>query len=97
MKKRGIGRIGVKQIEHLDTHERDGKLYFSYKETRVGRLLSSIISNKIENIGKFTTKEREINLNADRKRMWMGQLDGINKKSNKSIPLSFNHFTLEQI
>ena len=41
--------------------------------------------------------EKQINLNADRKRMWMGELDGINNKSNKSIPLSFNYFTKEQI
>ena len=96
-KKRGFGKIGVKQIEHLDTHERDGKLYFSYKEMRVGRLRKSIISNKIDDIGKFAIKEKQINLNADRKRMWMGQLEGINDKSNGSIPLSFNHFRLDQI
>ena len=96
-KKRGFGKIGVKQIEHLDTHERDGKLYFSYKEMRVGRLRKSIISNKIDDIGKFAFKEKQINLNADRKRMWIGELDGINEKSNGSVPLSFNHFTKEQI
>ena len=72
-------------------------MYFSYKEIKVGRLRKSIISNKIDDIGKFAIKEKQINLNADSKRMWMGQLDGINDKSNGSIPLSFNHFTLDQI
>ena len=46
---------------------------------------------------KIRSKIKQINLNADRKRMWIGELDGINEKSNGSIPLSFNHFTLEQI
>jgi len=92
-KQRGIGKLGSKEIEHLDTIQRDGKLYYSFKINRVGRLRNSIISNKIGDIGKFKIYEKQVNLNADRKRMWMGELDGINNKSNKSIPLSFNHFT----
>ncbi len=96
-KQRGIGKLGSKEIEHLDTIERDGKLFYSFKVNRVGRLRNSIITNQIHNIGKFQIYEKQINLNADRKRMWMGQLDGINDKSNGSIPLSFNHFTLDQI
>ena len=96
-KQRGIGKLGSKEIEHLDTIQRDGKLYYSFKVNRVGRLRNSIITNDIANIGKFKVYEKQINLNADRKRMWMGQLDGINDKSNGSVPLSFNHFTLDQI
>ncbi len=96
-KQRGIGKLGSKEIEHLDTIERDGKLFYSFKVNRVGRLRNSIITNNLANIGKFQIYEKQINLNADRKRMWMGQLDGINDKSNGSIPLSFNHFTLDQI
>ncbi len=46
---------------------------------------------------KIRSKIKQINLNADRKRMWIGELDGINEKSNGSIPLSFNHFRLDQI
>ena len=46
---------------------------------------------------KIRSKIKQINLNADRKRMWIGELDGINEKSNGSIPLSFNHFTKDQI
>ena len=96
-KQRGIGKLGSKEIEHLDTIERDGKLFYSFKVNRVGRLRNSIITNNLANIGKFQIYEKQINLNADRKRMWMGELDGINEKSNRSIPLSFNHFTLDQI
>ena len=72
-------------------------MYYSFKINRVGRLRNSIITNNITNIGKFQIYEKQINLNADRKRMWMGELDGINDKSNGSVPLSFNHFTLDQI
>ncbi|MGY5152043.1 MAG: hypothetical protein ACW9XA_07225 [Candidatus Nitrosopumilus sp. bin_6a] len=59
--------------------------------------IKKIISNKIADIGKFQIYEKQVNLNADRKRMWFGQLDGIDQKLNKSVPLSFNHFLLEQI
>jgi hypothetical protein len=96
-KQRGIGKLGSKEIEHIDTIQRDGKLFYSYKVNRVGRLRNSIITNNLANIGKFQIYEKQINLNADRKRMWMGQLDGFNDKSNGSIPLSFNRFRLDQI
>ena len=46
---------------------------------------------------KIRSRIKKINLNADRKRMWIGELDGINEKSNGSVPLSFNYFTREQI
>jgi len=96
-KQRGIGKLGSKEIKHLDTIKKDDKLFYSFKVNRVGRLRNSIITNQLKNIGKFQIYEKQINLNADRKRMWMGQLDGINDKSNGSVPLSFNHFTLNQI
>ena len=96
-KQRGIGKLGSKEIEHLDTIVRDGKLFYSFKINRVGRLRYNIITNQINNIGKFKVYEKQINLNADRKRMWIGELEGINDKSNGSVPLSFNHFTLDQI
>jgi len=96
-KQRGIGKLGSKEIEHLDTIQRDGKLFYSFKINRVGRLRNSIITNNIANIGKFKVYEKQINLNADNKRMWLGELNGINDKSNGSVPLSFNHFTVDQI
>jgi hypothetical protein len=37
-KKRGIGNLGNRQIEHLDTIEKDGNLYQVMKVLRVNRL-----------------------------------------------------------
>ena len=69
-----MGRLGTKEIEHLDTIEKDGRLFYKFKVLRVGQLRSSIIQNTIESIGKFSVIIREINLNADRKRFWLGSL-----------------------
>ena len=49
-KKRGIGNLGNKQIEHLDTIEKDGSLYQIMKVLRVNRLRTSILSDSIEDI-----------------------------------------------
>ena len=64
---------------------------------RSNRLRQSILSNNLKDIGKFTEKTREINLNADKKRFWLQELTGINDKMNESMPLSLNHITKEQI
>jgi hypothetical protein len=71
-KNRGIGKYKGKEIEHLDTIQRDDNLFLIYEELRVGRLISSIVSKNLQNIGKFKIYEKQINLNVDRKRMWMG-------------------------
>ena len=96
-KKRAIGSIGIKKIEHLDTFEKDGKLFIRFKILRSNRLRSSIIGNKISEIGKITEQTREVNLNADKKRLWLESLTGINHKMNKSLPLSLNYFTKDEI
>jgi len=60
---------------------------------RAGQLRSSIIQNNIENIGKFSEVTREINLNADKKRIWLGSLKNINEQmNNHSIPICLNYF-----
>ncbi len=65
---------------------------------RNSRLRSSIIQNKIQNIGKIKEITKEINLNADRKRFWLGQINSINQKDyNESFPISLNHFKKEEI
>jgi len=92
-----LGSIGTKQIEHLDTFEKDGKLFYKFKMLRSNRLRQSILSNNLKDIGKFTEKTREINLNADKKRFWLQELTGINDKMNKSLPLSLNFFTKDEI
>ena len=48
------------------------------KVLRVNRLRTAIISNAIQDIGKFKTVERLVNLNADRKRMWFEELRDVN-------------------
>jgi len=40
---------------------------------------------------------REVNLNADKKRLWLESLTGINHKMNRSLPLSLNYFTKDEI
>ncbi|MDE1769034.1 MAG: hypothetical protein KGI28_00590 [Thaumarchaeota archaeon] len=79
----------------MDTIEKDGKLYQVFNLTRVNRLRTSIISNSLEDIGKFSTVRRLVNLNADKKRMWFEDLKDINDgKMIDSLPISMNHFHL---
>ena len=82
-KQRGLGKLGTRDIEHLDTFEKDDKLFYRFKMTRANRLRSSILSNKLSEIGKITEKTREVNLNADKKRFWFEPLTGINHKMNR--------------
>ena len=94
-KKRGIGNIGKKQIEHVDTIERNGKLYQMFKINRVNRLRTAILSNDIATIGKFRMIERKVDLNADRKRLWFEELRDINEpRLIDSLPISLNHFEI---
>ena len=96
-KQRGLGRLGTREIEHLDTFEKDGKLFIKFKVLRANRLVRSIIGNKISEIGKITEQIKKIDLNADKKRLWFEKLTGINDKMNESLPLSLNFFTKEQV
>lgn len=97
-KQRGFGKLGSREIEHLDTIEKNGKLIAKIKVLRNTRLRSSILQNNIKDIGKIITVSKEINLNADRKRLWLGKINDINQKEyNDSMPISLNHFTKEQI
>ena len=60
---------------------------------RVNRLRTAILSNSIEGIGKFSTVERRVNLNADRKRLWFEKLRDVNDgKMIDSMPISMNYF-----
>ena len=65
---------------------------------RVNRLRTAILSNSINEIGKFKTVERLVNLNADRKRQWFEKLTDINdKKMIDSLPLSLSFFAKESL
>ena len=91
-KKRGIGNLGNKQIEHLDTIEKDGNLYQIMKVLRVNRLRTAILSDSIHDIGKFSTVKRLVNLNADRKRLWFEDLTNVNDREMiDSMPISLNY------
>ena len=89
-----LGKLGAKEIEHLETFERDGRLFYQFKVNRSTRLRSSIISNKIKDIGKIRPITREVNLNADRKRLWLDTIQSIDQRyGNESMPISLNHFS----
>ena len=91
MKNRGLGS---KEIEHLDTYVKGEKLYRKFTINRVKQLRSSIIQNEISEIGKIKPIVREVDLNADNKRFWLGQLTTIDNSKNYSMPLSANHFLI---
>ena len=54
-------------------------------------LRSSILQDKSSEIGKIKTFEKEVNLNADRKRMWFENLKDVNDgKTIDSLHISLN-------
>lgn len=90
---RGLGKLGKKEVEHVDTKEKDGRLYIEYEVKRSKQLASAIIQGKINEIGKIKTETREVNLNADKKRFWIETLKNINEKTkNRSFPLNPQKF-----
>jgi len=92
-KQRGLGKLGTREIEHLDTFEKEGRLYYRFKVLRNNRLRSSIREDRISDIGKIKPITREFNLNADRKRFWLGRIESIDRKENNdSMPLLLNYF-----
>lgn len=73
-------------------------LYYKYKVLRDTKTRSAILQNKIPEIRKFRPVIKEINLNADRKRIWLGRIESIDSKiMNESMPISFNIFKKEEI
>jgi len=63
------------------------------KVLRVNRLRTAILSDSINEIGKFKTVERLVNLNADRKRLWFEELVDVNDgKMINSMPLNLEYF-----
>ena len=91
METEGIGKLNGKEIEHLETFEKNGNLYQIMKVLRVNRLRTAILSDSIDSIGKFSTVERLVNLNADRKRMWFEELKNVNDGTMiDSMPINLN-------
>ena len=93
-KLRGLGKMGKREIEHLDTFEQNGKLYYKCIVNRVKQLRSSILQDQIDEIGKIKPEVRQVDLNADNKRFWVGQLYKVDNNFNNSVPFSANHFQL---
>jgi len=63
------------------------------KVLRVNRLRTAILTDSINQIGKFKTVERLVNLNANRKRMWFEELVDVNDgKMINSMPLNPEFF-----
>ncbi len=97
-KQRGFGKLSGKEIEHLETFEKKGKLFYKIRILRNSRLRTSIIQNQISEIGKIKPIVRQMNLNADRKRFWLGKIESIDfKMMNESMPISMNYFVKNEI
>jgi len=65
---------------------------------RVNRLRTAILSDSINEIGKFKTVERLVNLNADKKRFWFKEIRNIEDKILiDSMPISMNYFDKNQV
>lgn len=92
-KLRGLGKLGKKEVEHVATKEKDGRLYIEYIVKRTKQLASAIIQGKINDIGRIKVETREVNLNADQKRFWIESLKNVKDKTrNRSYPLTPQQF-----
>lgn len=97
-KQRGLRKLQDKDIEHLETIIKKGKLYLKYKVLRSSRLRSSILQDRLSDIGRIKTFEKEVNLNADKKRFWLGEIENIDSRiMNDSLPISMNYFARNMI
>jgi len=64
----------------------------------VNRLRTVILSDSIDEIGKFKTVERLVNLNADKKRLWFKEIKNVKDKIMiDSMPISMNYFDKNQV
>lgn len=91
-KKRGVGydRAKRQEIEHLDCRiDENGEFYILVKTTKITHIKSGILNGRLKNIGKIEQYERKINLNSDKKRLWLpAELKSLNDGSwCDSIPM----------
>ncbi|MEX2192932.1 MAG: CRISPR-associated endonuclease Cas1 [Nitrosarchaeum sp.] len=101
----GKGYVSTEALERLAESninvimlDKRGKLYIKYHTLKNTTLKSSIIHGKIDDIGKIKPSVKKINLNGDKKRLWLGRINSVDDKiTNDSMPLSLNHMTKEQI
>ncbi len=84
----------VKQVDRNS----EGELLMKCRILRPKRLRISILQNSVNDIGKFSEIERELNLNADKKRLWFEKIESIDSKMmNESLPISLNYFGKDEI
>ena len=90
---KGFANIGNDAIESLEPFEQDGKIKYTFEMTKVGTLKQNLLRGTFDNIGKFSKITRDLDINADRGRFWIGRLTDVRKKeTNYSIPFSFPEF-----
>ena len=99
IKSRGIGQIGDDTILHKDTFvDSKGRIKYRFDKIRVGTIKRNILQGTLEKIGKFENQTKELNLNADRGRMWISRLTDVRKKeTNYSIPFMLPVFEPSKI
>ncbi|MGI0094397.1 MAG: DNA polymerase [Nitrosotalea sp.] len=95
---KGFANIGNDTIEHLEPFEEDGTIKYAFEMTKVGTLKENLARGTFDNIGKFSKVTRNLDLNADRGRFWLGRLTDVRKKeTNPSAPFSFPEFDPDKI
>jgi len=73
-KKRGVGFDHERklEIEHLNSQiDKDGEFFILLETTKTTHIKSGILYNKLHKVGKIEKYWKRINLNSDRKRVWI--------------------------
>jgi hypothetical protein len=94
-----LAKVGKDTISELEPFvDKDGKIKYTFEITKVGTLKDNLKRGTFDNIGKFTTITRDLDINADRGRFWIGKLTDVRKKeTNYSVPFSFPEFDPDKI
>lgn len=96
---KGLAKIGKDTISDLEPFvDKDGKVKYTFEQTKVGTLRENLNRGTFNNIGKFTKITKDLDINADRGRFWMGKLTDVRKnEKNYSAPFSFPEFDPDRI
>jgi len=68
--------------EEMLHHDKKGKIFIKINYMLPNTIAASIASHKISDIGKMDIKNKEINLNGDKKRLWLDKLINLNCQQN---------------
>ena len=80
------------------TYEEDGKIKYTFEMTKVGTLKENLRRGTFDNIGKFSKVTRDLDINADRGRFWIGRLTDVRlKEHNISKPFPLPLFDVTKI